>query len=72
MKTQRTPLPAAASWAVVGSVIGVPDGATDEEAFGVCVGAPVLVIEGVGLGVGMGVEAAGPHAPMTKMAKSSR
>ena len=48
-ETQRTPLPAAASCAVVERVIGVPDGVAVDEAFGDRVGAPVLVIEGVAM-----------------------
>ena len=64
MKTHTTPLPAAATCAVVGSAIGVPDGVTDDVALGVCVGAPVLVAVAVGLELGVGVDAAGAHAEM--------
>jgi hypothetical protein len=70
MKTQTTPLPAAAIWAPVGSAIGVADGRTVEVAVGVGEGVALLVVVGVLLGVG--VEAAGAHAAIAVMSRDSR
>jgi hypothetical protein len=75
MNTQTTPLPAAAICAVVGSAIGVPDGAAEGGALGVgvalgvCVAAAVLVPVGVTLA--LGVDAAGLHATMRRIARES-